>query len=150
MLGFIINVHFYYCSAASLLFCFYVGFGESNLMLIYFLLPLLPVFTLVHSSKWSWCGHYETALCYFILKKDIYWMPTVVMDLIFEISLNISEKYICVYIFKLFNLRQLDILNLNWHPTPPVFSVYTGKVWLYNILGIYMYTSLIFKTAQFQ
>lgn len=51
-------------------------------------------------------------------------------------------------------MRQSNTLNLNWHPTPPMFSVYTGKVytdkvWLLNILGNDMYTFAYLKLLSF-
>lgn len=150
LFGLVINVHFYCCSVVLWLFGFYVGFGESNLMLISF--PSAS-FTCTHSSyssKWSWCDHYKIALRYFFQYKDIYWMPTVVMNLIiFQIVLYISENiYICVCISSN-SLSQMDITNFKWHTNPPRFSIYTSKVWVYNILENDIYTVLYSKVFSF-
>lgn len=106
-------------------------------------------FTCTHSHSFIkvilvWLLQDSTLL--FLSKKDIYWLPTDVMDLIiFQIALKISEKYI--YIFKLFEIIEYFKFKLTHNSI--VFPVYTVKDWLLNILGNDMYPLLYSKLLSF-
>lgn len=58
------------------------------------------------------------------------------------------KKYICVCISSN-SLSQMDITNFKWHTNPPRFSIYTSKVWVYNILENDIYTVLYSKVFSF-